>query len=148
MFNIQYFTVWIRPMGRTAYLTELVLFSGLNLNLSFFFFFSSVSHTEHLFLQPLNTPPKKTNTCYMSAGTSDKTEGLDWDKVQRPQSTFRCWVLIDVNWSCWFTRQYFTAVTSLHQKCLWHNGWAQNVFNSCCKRWITFSEIVCFVTEP
>lgn len=62
-------------------------------------------HTEYVC--PLNPETlDKTHTCYMSAGTSDKTEGLDWDKVyQRPQSTFQCWVLLDVNWSCWFTRQ-------------------------------------------
>lgn len=36
--------------------------------------------------------PTRTHTCYMSAGTSDKTEGLDWDRIhQRPQNTFQCW---------------------------------------------------------
>lgn len=70
----------------------------------------SQSHVSAASLFPWtpNTPPDKTHTCYMSAGTSDKTEGLDWDKVhQRPQSTFLCWVLLDVDQSCWFTRQCY-----------------------------------------
>lgn len=33
------------------------------------------------YLAPTHPLPTKTHTCYMSAGTADKTEGLDWDKV-------------------------------------------------------------------
>lgn len=101
MLNVQPFTAHqIRPgRGRKAH-SQSRLLPRLSVSITCF---CSV-------FVPLNpeNPPDKTHTCYMSAGTSDKTEGLDWDKVhQRPQSTFRCWVLLDVDQSCWFTRQCY-----------------------------------------
>lgn len=106
--------------------------SGLSLNLS------AASHTLNMFI-PLwtsstlpNLPPHKTHTCYMSAGTSDKTEGLDWDKVyQRPQSTFRCWASL---WCVdWFVLIHETSVCVLQpshhftNNVCGVNGWAQKV---------------------